>query len=99
MIVLKLVEEDNKKVIVSGLTCDFQRKKFGSILDLEPYCDTFTKLNSYCKSCSVKKPRVIRKALFSHRLNKTKSKMNIVEIGGSDKYIPVCKTHWKEACL
>ena len=42
---------NKKKVYVCGLDGDFERKKFGSILDLIPLCDKVTKLTSICSVC------------------------------------------------
>ena len=80
--VIELVEKYNKKVYVSALDGDFKREKFGGILDLIPYCDQFTKLNSLCSQC-----KNGRKALFSHRVT-TESAQIVI---GSDNYIPLCR--------
>lgn len=73
-----------KHVYVCGLDGDFQRKKFGSILDLIPLCDSVHKLNSLCVYC-----KNGTKAIFSHRIdNKTTEQK---QIGASDKYIPLCR--------
>jgi len=72
----------NKKVYVGGLDGDFERKKFGAILDLIPLCDKVTKLTSLCSQCKDGTP-----GIFSMRLT------NEVEqtVVGSDNYIPVCR--------
>jgi thymidine kinase len=75
--------KENKKIFVSGLDGDFERKKFGQILDLFPLCDKITKLTSLCSLCKNGEP-----GIFSMRLNKNKSQMLI----GSDNYIPVCRS-------
>jgi thymidine kinase len=80
--VIELVEKYNKKVYVSALDGDFKREKFGKILDLIPYCDQFTKLNSLCSQC-----KNGRKALFSHRVSDESAQIVI----GSDNYIPLCR--------
>jgi len=72
----------NKKVYVSGLDGDFERKKFGQILDLIPLCDKVTKMTSLCSLCKNGTP-----GLFSMRLTKEKEQMLI----GSSNYIPVCR--------
>jgi thymidine kinase len=72
----------NKKVFIAGLDGDFERKKFGQILDLFPLCDKITKLTSLCSICKNGEP-----GIFSMRLNKDKKQMLI----GSDNYIPVCR--------
>ena len=76
----------NKQVYVCGLDGDFERKKFGSILDLIPMCDKVTKLTSLCSKCKDGTP-----GIFSMRLT------NEVEqtVVGSDNYIPVCRKCYK----
>jgi thymidine kinase len=81
------VETHSKHLIVAGLSGDFRRKKFGAILELEPFSDTYTKLTSYCKICAQNKKRNI--APFTHKISGNISTTK--EIGGSDKYIPVCR--------
>jgi len=70
------------KVYVSGLDGDFQRKRFGQILDLIPLCDKVTKLTSLCSICKNGKP-----GIFSMRLT-VETCQTLV---GSDNYIPVCR--------
>jgi thymidine kinase len=73
---------EKKKVFVSGLDGDFERKKFGQILDLYPLCDKVTKLSALCGLCKNGEP-----GIFSLRLNKETSQILI----GNDNYIPVCR--------
>lgn len=77
----------NKKIYVSGLDGDFERKKFGQILDLIPLCDKVTKMTSLCSLCKNGTP-----GLFSMRLTKEKKQMVI----GSSNYIPVCRVCYEE---
>ena len=72
----------NKKVYICGLDGDFERKKFGQILDLIPLCDKVTKLTSLCSLCKDGTP-----GIFSMRLT-TETQQTLV---GSDNYIPVCR--------
>jgi len=72
----------NKKIYVCGLDGDFERKKFGAILDLIPLCDKVTKLSSLCSQCKDGTP-----GIFSMRLT-NETEQTIV---GSDNYIPVCR--------
>jgi len=72
----------NKKIYISGLDGDFERKKFGKILDLIPLCDKVIKLTSLCSKCKDGTP-----AIFSLRLT-NETEQTIV---GSDNYIPVCR--------
>jgi len=73
---------NNKKVYVCGLDGDFERKKFGTILDLIPLCDKVNKLTSLCSLC-----KDGTRGIFSMRLT-NETEQTIV---GSDNYIPVCR--------
>jgi thymidine kinase len=79
----------NKKVYICGLDGDFERKKFGNILDLIPLCDKVRKLTSLCSICKDGTP-----AIFSMRLTSEKEQT----IVGSDNYIPVCRKCYKTDC-
>jgi thymidine kinase len=73
-------------VIVSGLDGDFKRQPLGQILELIPYSDECTKLNSLCGLC-----KNGNSAPFTRRISKSKES---VLIGGSESYIPVCRYHY-----
>jgi thymidine kinase len=81
-IVLDMLKH-NKTVYVCGLDGDFERKKFGLILDLIPICDKVTKLNSLCVSCKDNTP-----GIFSKRITGETGQTVI----GSDNYIAVCRS-------
>lgn len=74
---------NSKKVYVCGLDGDFERKKFGQILDLIPLCDKVTKLTSLCSMC---KNGTL--GIFSKRI----SCEQIQTVVGTDNYIPVCRS-------
>jgi thymidine kinase len=74
--------KDGKHVYVCGLDGDFERKKFGTILDLIPLCDKVTKMTSLCSRC-----RDGTAGIFSLRITQEKTQFLI----GSDNYIPVCR--------
>ncbi len=73
---------ENKKVYIAGLDGDFERKKFGQILDLIPLCDKITKLTSLCGIC-----KNGNAGIFSKRITEEKQQMLI----GSSNYVPVCR--------
>jgi thymidine kinase len=79
---VRLLLNHGKKIYICGLDGDFERKKFGSILDLIPICDKVSKLSSLCSHCKDGTP-----GIFSMRLTDEK-KQTVV---GSDNYIPVCR--------
>lgn len=76
-----------KEVYVCGLDGDFERKKFGQILDLIPLCDKVEKLTSLCSIC-----KNGTKGIFSMRLTNEKEQT----IVGSENYIPVCRGCYNE---
>ena len=69
----------HKHVYVYGLDGDFRQQRFGSILDLIPISDTYTKLYAQCTLCG-------ENASFSKRLTE-----NDEQFGPHDSYIPVCR--------
>lgn len=78
----------NKKVVyICGLDGDFERKKFGEILDLIPLCDKVNKLTSLCSICKNGTP-----AIFSMRITNEKEQTVI----GSDNYLPVCRVCYEK---
>jgi thymidine kinase len=79
--------KNGKKVFVAGLDGDFERKKFGSMLDLIPLCDKITKITSLCGICKNGTP-----AIFSKRITNQKEQTLI----GSDNYIPVCRNCYEK---
>jgi thymidine kinase len=76
-----------KKIYVCGLDGDFERKKFGEILDLIPLCDNVVKLSSLCSTCMNGTP-----GIFSKRITLEKEQT----IVGSDNYIPVCRSCYEK---
>jgi thymidine kinase len=84
---VKKMLEHGKQIYVCGLDGDFQRKKFGQILDIIPLCDKITKLTSLCSLC---KNGTL--GIFSKRITCEKEQM----IVGSDNYIPVCRNCYEK---
>lgn len=92
--VLKYVEEFGKKVIIGGLNGDFQRNKFGEVIDLIPYCDQIIKLQPFCLPCS-KKDRKMIPALFSKRIIQGGDTQQVL-IGALEAYVPACRKCYLE---
>ncbi len=80
---VRLMLARGKKIYVCGLDGDFERKKFGQILDLIPLCDKVTKLTSLCSICKDGTP-----GIFSKRITNEKEQTVV----GSTNYIPVCRS-------
>jgi thymidine kinase len=79
---VKLLLKYDKQIYICGLDGDFERKKFGQILDLIPLCDKVMKLSSLCSLC-----KNGSKGIFSMRLTGEKEQTVV----GSENYIPVCR--------
>jgi thymidine kinase len=80
--VVSLVEKHKKWVYVCGLDGDFQRKKFGKILDLIPLADEIEKKKAICMGC-----KNGTKGIFTQRLSKEKGQTVI----GTKNYRAVCR--------
>ena len=83
--VQKAVDVDNKWIIASGLDGDFERKKFGEILDLIPIADSITKKRAICVMCKDGTP-----GIFSKKTECNTSQQIDVGI----HYIAVCRHHY-----
>lgn len=80
-----------KIVIVSGLDGDYLRGKFGEIIDLIPDCDEIIKLTAYCSMC-----KDGTSAIFTWKIKNDLPGIYQIDIGGIDKYIPLCRKHYNE---
>ena len=81
-----LVDTECKHVVISGLDGDSNRQPFGDIIKLIPISDTVDKLNAYCNKCN--------NGTLAPFTKKISGNVNLIEIGGSDKYLPVCRKHY-----
>ena len=86
--VTKWLNNNSVNIIIAGLDGDFKQNPIGQILNLIPLSDDCIKLKSVCNKCNNNTP-----APFTHRINKSS---NIIFIGGSESYIPVCRKHYNE---
>jgi thymidine kinase len=84
--VLTAVEQFKKDVVVVGLDGDSNRKPFGQILELIPYCDSVQKLTAVCTKCE----NGVR-AIFTSRKVHADSQ---VLVGAADLYEPLCRRHY-----
>ena len=78
-----------KVVIVAALDATFERKvnfgftqPFGHICELVPMAESISKLSAVCLDCK-------EEAHFTYKHSSNKDLIN--DIGGIDKYIPVCR--------
>jgi thymidine kinase len=84
--VKNLVDIECKHVVVSGLDGDSNRQPFGDIIKLIPISDTVDKLTAYCNKCN--------NGTLAPFTKKISTNTNLIDIGGIDKYIPVCRKHY-----
>ena len=80
-IVPSLVEKNGKKVYICGLDGDFERKKFGCLLDLIPLADKVIKKTALCKLCKNGK-----KGIFTMRLTKDDKQIYIYQFADNVFY-------------
>jgi thymidine kinase len=87
--VLKAVEEHGKHVVCVGLDGDAERKPFGALNELLPYCDSVQKFKALCKQCGDGTA-----AIFTHRFEKAPQQ---ISVGDGNQYAPLCRRHYLEA--
>lgn len=88
--VLLTAETYNKNVTCVGLDGDSNRKPFGEIMDLIPYCDSVTKFKANCRLCNnIAGPQ--RTAIFTHRIIDNPQQ---VCVGGTGQYESLCRRHY-----
>lgn len=73
--------DQGKKIVISALDGTSDRVAFGKICDLIPKCENVHKLKAICIKCS-------KNASFTLKMTESKK---TIDIGGSDKYIAVCR--------
>ena len=78
---------NDKIIFVCGLDGDFERKKFGSILDIIPLADEVIKVNGICHNCKK------RKSLFTHRIVKEGGQ---IVVGNDNIYMALCRPCYRE---
>jgi thymidine kinase len=75
-------------IIVAGLDGDAERKPFGDMLRLIPHAEEIQRLNAYCGECGDGTV-----AHFTKFIGEESAVVDGVNIGGADKYRPVCRDH------
>ena len=86
--IIRWKNEFKKIVIVAGLKANFQKKKFGLILDLIPEADKVE-----LKLHFVHFVKVL--LMLSHSRRIIDENGNVIRVGGLKKYKPCCEYHFK----
>jgi thymidine kinase len=82
-----LVDILNKKVIIGALDGDYNRKPFLNVQSIIPYADNILKLKAKCSICNKKAPFTYKRPTNNNQQ---------IEIGGTNIYKPLCRTHYNE---
>ena len=97
-----MVERDHKVVYVAGLSGTFDRQEFGQLSQLIPIADSIKMLQSICVDCQDgKTPAIFTKLRIQNKEpNDTDHPVQLksadIQIGGKEKYKPVCRQHFIE---
>lgn len=93
-----LVSDKKKRVLATGLDGDYNREKWGELLDLIPFSDSSEKFTATCELCLQELKQInfkgnvdMIKAPFTKRLVDSKEQKLV---GGKNEYIPVCRYHY-----
>lgn len=91
--VLKIVEVYNKTVYIAGLLIDFNRQKFGELLDLIPFADTFVMKKSICSLCESEQgtQNTLYTNTYSYKFNNSNK---VISVGTSNDYTSLCRYHY-----
>ena len=88
------VNELGKIVYCAGLSVDANSNLFGDIYKLLTFCDTFKLLTSKCLKCYESEGKLIN-AMYTAKKKEFKNQQK-VDVGGSEKYYPLCRNHFIE---
>jgi thymidine kinase len=88
----RVVDEANTPVMCYGLRTDFRGELFPGSAALLAWADTLTELKTIC-FCGRKATMVVR--VSPDGVVEREGKQ--VEIGGNERYVPLCRKHFSEA--
>ena len=87
-----LSDDYNLPVMCYGLRTDFQGKLFPGSAELLAIADVVREIRTICH-CGSKATMVVRQTATGDIVTDGAQ----IEIGGNDKYVSLCRKHWKEA--
>ena len=81
------LDRDHKQIVAAGLIADYQRKRFGQVLDLIPHAEEILHLKAYCALCVD-----ITDGAFTKRI--VSDNEDQVLVGTKETYLTVCRYHY-----
>jgi thymidine kinase len=78
-------------ILVAGLDGNSERQPFGDLLKLIPHAEEVKRLNAFCSVCADGTIAVYSQKFVS---DKKEEEQEEKEIGGVEKYRPVCRKHY-----
>jgi thymidine kinase len=89
--VTQWADETDVHLVIAGLDGTSDRKPFGDLLRLIPHAEEVERLYALCAECKDGTVASYSKYIPSSSLS---SKTSDVEVGGAERYRPVCRTHY-----
>lgn len=89
--VIDALASSGKEVVCACLNQDSRGKPFGIARELLALADNIVHLKSVCKDCGAKDAAT--------KTFRTASSEERIDIGGSDKYIPLCRPCWDKRII
>lgn len=86
-VINKLVNDYNKEVVVAGLDMDYKGRPFGVTPFLLSIADDVKKFKAVCKECG-------NDSIFEYRIENDSD--DVVQVGGADSYISLCRSCWNK---
>jgi thymidine kinase len=87
VVFVKMALEDGKNIHCVGLLADYMKRPFGQLFHLIPLADEMNQLKAYCVGCECRE----KNAIFTKKIV---GGGDVIDIGGKDKYTPVCGKHY-----
>lgn len=84
-------DETDVHLVIAGLDGTSDRKPFGELLRLIPHAEEVERLYALCAFCKDGTPASYSKYVFS---SDASTKSGDVEVGGAERYRPVCRYHY-----
>lgn len=88
----RVVDEANIPVMCYGLRTDFQGELFPGSAALLAWADTLSELKTIC--CCGRKATMVVRVSPEGRVERAGAQ---IEIGGNDRYVPLCRKHFCES--